>query len=347
MPAIQANSAAKVLVSGANGYIAIWVVRTLLERGYSVRGTVRSTEKGKHLLESFKGYGDKLEVVVVEDITKEGAFDEAVKGVDAIAHTASPFHMNAVDPQELIGPAVKGTAGMLASALKNGSSIQRIVVTSSCASVLHVSPEPKIFSEIDWNEQSIKEVEEQGKDASGIVKYRASKTLAEKAAWELYKNHKSEINWDLSVVFGPFIHEASSVDSLNESARVWYNTVATANSGGKSPEFLATQGSSWIDVRDLAEGHVRALETPAAGDERIIISAGPFVWQDWIDAVNTLSPSPIPSHTLPKGVPGAGKGTKYAVDYDTAKEKRILGLKLRTKEETARDTLADFERRGW
>ncbi len=70
MPAIQAKSAAKVLVSGANGYIAIWVVRTLLERGYSVRGTVRSTEKGKHLLEIFKGYGDKLEAVVVEDITK-------------------------------------------------------------------------------------------------------------------------------------------------------------------------------------------------------------------------------------------------------------------------------------
>ncbi|KAK0448421.1 uncharacterized protein EV420DRAFT_1566683 [Desarmillaria tabescens] len=334
MPVIQANSAAKVLVSGANGYIAIWVVRTLLERGYSVRGTVRSTEKGKHLLETFKGYGDKIEVVVVEDITKDGAFDEAVKGVDAIAHTASPFHMNAVDPQELIGPAVKGTVGMLASALKNGSSVQRIVVTSSCASVLHVSPEPKTFSEVDWNEQSIKEVEEQGKNAPGIVKYRASKTLAEKAAWEFYKKHKSEIKWDLSIVNPPFpfIHDASSVDSLNESARVWYTFVATENSGGKSPEFLATQGSCWIDVRDLAEGHVRALETPAAGDERIIISAGPFVWQDWIDTVNELSPSPIPSHTLPKGVPGAGKKAKYA---------------LRTKEETAKDTLADFERRGW
>ncbi|PBK61525.1 D-lactaldehyde dehydrogenase [Armillaria solidipes] len=352
MPAIQAKSAAKVLVSGANGYIAIWVVRTLLERGYSVRGTVRSTEKGKHLLEIFKGYGDKLEVVVVEDITKEGAFDEAVKGVDAIAHTASPFHLNAVDPQELIGPAVKGTVGMLASALKNGSSVQRIVVTSSCASVLHVSPEPKVFSEVDWNEQSIKEVEEQGKGASGIAKYRASKTLAEKAAWDFYKKHKSEIKWDLSVVnppfvFGPFIHDASSLDSLNESARVWYSIVAKADSGGKSPEFLATQGSAWIDVRDLAEGHVRALEIPAAGDERIIISAGPFVWQDWIDTANALSPSPIPSHTLPKGVPGAGKGAKYPVDYDTAKEKRILGLTLSTKEETAKDTLVDFERRGW
>ncbi|KAG7439978.1 NAD(P)-binding protein [Guyanagaster necrorhizus] len=352
MPAIQGKSAAKVLVSGANGYIAIWVVRTLLERGYSVRGTVRSAEKGRHLLDIFKGYGDKIEVVVVEDITTEGAFDEAVKGVDAIAHTASPFHLKAVDPQELIGPAVKGTVGMLASALKNGSSVQRIVVTSSCAAILHVSPEPKVFSEVDWNEQSIKEVGEQGKDASGIAKYRASKTLAERAAWDFYKKHKHEIQWDLAVinppfVFGPFIHDSPSIDSLNESARVWYSTVAKADAGGRSPEFLATQGSCWIDVRDLAEGHTRAMETPAAGDERIIISVGPFVWQDWIDTANALSPSPIPSHTLPKGVPDGGKGAKHAVYYDTAKEKKIFGLKLRTMEETARDTLADFERRGW
>lgn len=63
---------AKVLVTGANGYIAIWVVRLLLEQGYSVRGTVRSAEKGKYLTEYFGklGFGDKLEIVVVEDITK-------------------------------------------------------------------------------------------------------------------------------------------------------------------------------------------------------------------------------------------------------------------------------------
>ena len=70
MPAIAPNSSAKVLVSGANGYIAIWVVRTLLERGYAVRATVRSADKGKHLVETFKSYGNKLEIVVVEDITK-------------------------------------------------------------------------------------------------------------------------------------------------------------------------------------------------------------------------------------------------------------------------------------
>lgn len=67
MPAV---STGKVLVTGANGYIAVWVVRRLLEQGYSVRGTVRSESKGTHLKEIFKEYGDKLEIVVVEDITK-------------------------------------------------------------------------------------------------------------------------------------------------------------------------------------------------------------------------------------------------------------------------------------
>ena len=159
MPSVEKGS--KVLVSGANGYIAMWIVRTLLERGFTVRGTVRTEDKGKYLIEYFKslGYGDKFEVVVVDDfvkvgvtwidvfwpyvnltLIKEGAFDEAVKGVDAIEHTASPFQFNPKEPEgaqswclifvhvfnkleyevELILPAVKGTLGILKSALKNG-----------------------------------------------------------------------------------------------------------------------------------------------------------------------------------------------------------------------------------
>ena len=120
MPSVDKGS--KVLVSGANGYIAMWIVRTLLERGFAVRGTVRTEEKGEFMIEYFKslGYGDKFEVVIVEDIAKvgnwclsiillpltwawpwnkEGAFDEAVKGVDAIEHTASPYHANPKEPE--------------------------------------------------------------------------------------------------------------------------------------------------------------------------------------------------------------------------------------------------------
>ena len=98
MPEVPAP--AKVLVTGANGYIAVWVVRTLLSHGYTVRGTVRSHSKTTFLKNLFKSEvdGGKLELVVVEDFTKGGAFDEVVKGVDAIEHTASPFHFKADDP---------------------------------------------------------------------------------------------------------------------------------------------------------------------------------------------------------------------------------------------------------
>jgi uncharacterized protein YbjT (DUF2867 family) len=95
---VSVSPPAKVLVTGANGYLAAWVVKKYLEAGYSVRGAVRSLAKGAFLKDKFAQYGDRFELVVVEDITKDGAFDEAVKGVDAIAHTASPFHFNVTHP---------------------------------------------------------------------------------------------------------------------------------------------------------------------------------------------------------------------------------------------------------
>ena len=95
---VAISASAKVLVTGANGYLATWVVKKYLEAGYSVRGTVRSLSKSAFLNDKFGHYGDRFELVVVEDITKDGAFDEAVKGVDAIAHTASPVHFNITKP---------------------------------------------------------------------------------------------------------------------------------------------------------------------------------------------------------------------------------------------------------
>ena len=118
--------------------------------------------------------------------------------IDAIEHTASPFHLNAVEPKganlllrnrchnliisiaELIEPAVKGTIGILKSAIKNGPNVKRIVITSSCASIVRVVHEPTRLTEEDWGNEAIEWTERDGKDASPLTKYRASKTLAEK-----------------------------------------------------------------------------------------------------------------------------------------------------------------------
>ena len=99
---VAVSSPAKVLITGANGYLGVWVVKKYLEAGYSVRGTVRSLSKSEFLRDRFSDYGDRFELAVVEDITKDGAFDEAVRGVDAIAHTASPFHYKSNNPDGML-----------------------------------------------------------------------------------------------------------------------------------------------------------------------------------------------------------------------------------------------------
>ncbi|KNZ74711.1 NADPH-dependent methylglyoxal reductase GRE2 [Termitomyces sp. J132] len=302
----------------------MWIVRILLEKGYAVRGTVRSADKAKYLEEYFKTYGHKFEFTIVEDIAKSGAFDEAVK--------------------EILEPAVNGTVGILKSALAYGQDTKRVVVISSVAAVSDFSVY-KLLNEDDWNEPSVKEIKEKGADAAGYVKYYASKTAAEKAAWQFYEDNKTEISWDLSVLNPsyPPIHELKSSDALNTSLRLWYDVVVV---GGKTENFLKT-GLAFIDVRDVAEANVLALEKEAAGGERIIISAGPFIWQQWVDVANSLS-LPIPSHSkLPIGYPGLAGTAKLPVEFDTRKAARILGLTYLNQEQVTRDSLADFVKRGW
>ncbi|OSX56416.1 hypothetical protein POSPLADRAFT_1068108 [Postia placenta MAD-698-R-SB12] len=323
MPAITSG---KVLVSGANGYVASWVIRTLLESGYSVRATVRSESKGVHLRKVFASYNDRLELVVVPDITAVGAFDEAVKGVDAIEHTASPFHLKADEPDEIIVPAVRGTTSMLESALAYGTSVKRVVVTSSCASILSFDPTPRIYTEKNWNEQAIEVVKLNGRNAHPAIKYCASKTLAERAAWEFMEKNQGKVQWDLVVlnppyVYGPILQEVGSPEALNESMR---------------------ECNSWLDVRDLGKAHVLAIQTEAAGGERIIVCSGPWKWQDWINAARKAG-ADIPAGDTSYD---AAKAT-HLTRYDIAKANSILGLTYRTMDETTRDILDDFKEKGW
>ncbi|KAH6913610.1 D-lactaldehyde dehydrogenase [Coprinopsis sp. MPI-PUGE-AT-0042] len=347
MPIAQPGD--KVLVSGANGYIAIWVVRRLLEKGYSVVGQVRSADKGKYLLDYFKSYGDNLEIAVVPDITADGAFDEAVKGTNEIIHVASPVHTNVTDPYtDFIHPAMNGTVSVLKSALKIPT-LRRVVVTSSIAAVC-TADTSKAHTEDDWNDAAIKATEELGLGA-GFNIYAAAKTHAEKgtflpfsiplklAAWAFWKTHQKDISWDLSVVNPPFpcIHEMSSPDDINVTMKLWWDQVLTS---GEKAEGM-DHGSAWIDVRDIADAHVLAIETEAAGGERVVVSAGEFVWQDWVD----IAPAGLEFNR--KSTHTAGITGVFERRFDTSKEKKIYGMKLRTMEETLKDTLEDFVQRGW
>ncbi|KZW00143.1 NAD(P)-binding protein [Exidia glandulosa HHB12029] len=342
---------ATVLVTGANGFIATWLVGDLLQKGYTVRAAVRSDSKAKHLRESFGGtYGGKLSFVFVGNMVEDGAWDEAVKGVDAIVHMASPVGLHAVEPSEYIDPAVKGATGILESALKHaGAQLKRVVITSSCAAVLDFSTVIANPNDDTWNERVVRECEEKGREADPLSKYSASKVLAEKAVWKFYETHKTGISWDITTlcppwVFGPSHERITKLDDLPPSGRYLYDAIVAGSILGGLPS-TTTPGHGFIDVRDVSLAHVRALETPAAGGERILIVAGsPWVWQDFIDAANALNPQPYTKRPLNKGDQnGEKKGT---ITFDTSKERRILGLRFRTMEEIVRDMLVSWAQGG-
>ncbi|KAI0262296.1 NAD(P)-binding protein [Gloeopeniophorella convolvens] len=336
---------AKVLVTGANGYLAAWVVKKYLEEGYAVRGTVRSVTKSAFLKDIFAEYGDRFELVAVEDITKEGAFDEAVKGVSAIAHTASPFHYNVTEPEELIAPAVKGTTSILKSALKHGSTVKRVVITSSVAAIFKstTSKTTQTYTEEDWNDPAIEEVRVKGKAAGPPAFYLASKALAERAAWDFVSAHQSEIAWDLCVInpawiFGPSLGPAPNVDDINASQRQVYDTLFGAKTG---PQLV--EHGSWVEVTDCAEAHVRATYTPAAGGERIITRKGSFYFQDILDAAAELGITDVS-----RGEPGCQKDVPLGFILDTTKAERLLGMtQMATLKDMVTASVKDFQARGY
>lgn len=181
-----------VLISGVNGYIAAQVAKAFLDSGFKVRGTSRSTANTKPLTEgplkaAFEA-GD-FEVAEVPDITIPGAFDEAVKGVTAILHTAAPVSLSFTDPEPVMHGAIQGTSSILNSALKAGSQLKSVVFMSSIAAVMGAQQPPHTFTEKDWNNYSEGEIKRLGKEASSIHIYFASKTAAEKTLWDFQKQH--------------------------------------------------------------------------------------------------------------------------------------------------------------
>ena len=121
-----------VLITGINGFVAVHTAVKYLENGWNVRGTVRSADKGDKALAlpCFKQYKDKIDYVIVEDLIK-GDFSEALKGVDSIAHCASPWHFNGKKWAEYRDPAVTGTTNVLEQAAKVESESRLLLLQRS------------------------------------------------------------------------------------------------------------------------------------------------------------------------------------------------------------------------
>ncbi|WWC63268.1 uncharacterized protein I303_105868 [Kwoniella dejecticola CBS 10117] len=326
-----------ILVSGASGFIASHTAKQLLQKGYKVRGTVRSEAKGEYLKDLFKGLGD-FEYALVDDITKDGVFDEAVKGVDAVAHLASPFYTEGVkDPQELIGPAVKGTTGILKSIQKNNPDLKRVVITSSVASIMSTDsrPAPNLYTEEDWNQDSIPHVEKNGVKSTGGHSYQASKTLAEKALWKFIEDEKP--SWDAAainppLVLGEVIHQVDSPEKLNTSVAYLWQWL----SGKKSESDLPGPLGNWVDVKDVAEAHIRALEVVEASGQRFITGAGYLLGQAIVDGIHKRFPD---AKNVPVGKPGEYEETTSKMNlFNGDKAKKVLGINYKSLEQSTYET---------
>jgi len=345
MPAIQPP--ATVLVTGASGFIAAWVILKLLETGFNVVGTVRSDDKGHYLLNLYKDFGDKLTYAIVKDIAEDGAFDQVVQRVDAVAHTASPIHFAAKSPEEYNVPAIRGTIGILESIAKHGANVKRVLVTSSVSSVIHPAPDGYGFTEEDWNDHDIKEVEEKGSQASPVTMYNASKALAERAAWKFMEENKGKIDFDLvtilpSFVLGPTIHQVKDASSLNTSISLFRKyIIANVTPEPPSKPGLLTSSASYVDVRNVAEAHVQGFLHEKAGGERFILSVGPFYWQKLL---NHLSGTPL-ENQVNKGYPSELPLTLNPPFSNGEKAAKELGIQYIDEKQCALDTATSLIQR--
>ena len=213
-----------ILVTGASGFIASHIVREALAIGYHVRGTVRSEDKAarSQRLHASPNYS----TVIVEDMSQDDAFNEAVKGVDAIIHTTSVMTFSN-DPSQVVEPVVKGVTSILKASLGE-KSIKRFVYTSSSSATTTPKPGVKFRITTDsWNEEVERDLNGKTGEQKGkaFEVYALSKTKAERAVWDFVNKEKPHYvanticpNFNFGAALDGYVSTARyTVDVLNGS----------------------------------------------------------------------------------------------------------------------------------
>ncbi|KAK3297834.1 uncharacterized protein B0H64DRAFT_320884, partial [Chaetomium fimeti] len=324
------------------------ILEQLLAKGHSVVTTVRSEDKAARIREAYPSQaasGD-LVVAIVPDIAQLNAFDEVVKtpGLEVVLHTASPFHFKWKDPKELIDPAVNGTTGILKAIIRSAPTVRRVVVTSSFAAIVdeaHMADPSHTFSEATWNPVTLADAHR-----SPPTAYRASKTLAERAAWELASGAAFDlVTVNPPTVFGPVVHYLESLEGVNTSNERLVDCLQ-----GKWREAVPSAGGGvaiWVDVRDVAEAHVKAgLEIAEAGGKRLFTTAGLFSNAEMAAIVRKNFPEDaerLPTEET-KGGELPAEGERFG--FDNTETNKVLGIKWRSLEESVVDTVRSLKKVG-
>ncbi|KAI1471949.1 putative NAD dependent epimerase/dehydratase [Daldinia caldariorum] len=332
----------KVLLTGGSGFIAAHVLELLLKRGYEVLTTVRSETKASQIRAKYPGA--KLSVAIVPNIAVPNAFDEVIAnnpGIDYVQHTASPFHFKFSDARtELLDPAINGTKGILQAIAKHAPSVKRVVVTSSFAAIISeakMNDPTTVFSEADWNPSTY----EDGLKGPPPTSYRVSKKCAEKAAWDFVEQEKP--GFDLAticppMVFGPVAHHLDSLRDINTSDQRFVDLMQ----GKWNDEIPASGVFLWVDVRDVALAHLRAMEIPEAGGQRFFTTAGYYDNARIARVVRDGLPDLAAAGKLPgdnvRLAPGAEKPAQV-FGYDNSRATKVLGIDWIPLEKSAVDTV--------
>ncbi|KAL8150547.1 hypothetical protein V2J09_020355 [Rumex salicifolius] len=239
-----------VCVTGASGFTASWLVKLLLLQGYTVNGTVRNLSDPKkvdHLI-GLEGAKERLHLFEA-DLNDEGSFDAPIQGCHGVFHTASPCSLEGFHDiqRELLDPAIKGTMNVLKSCAKFGSSIKRVVLTSSIGAMVFngmpITPHT-LVDETWWSDPEFCRTQKKW--------YAQSKLLAEKAAWEFARDKGIDLvsifpGWTLGPLLQP---------TLNTSCALILDLIGTKT----CPE----GAYGWVHVKDVADAHIKAFETQSA-----------------------------------------------------------------------------------
>lgn len=274
-----------VLVTGGSGFVAMWCISELLKRGYDVRATVRSLDKAASIRSAIEASGVPAGALkfVAADLTRDDGWDPAVSGCDYVLHVASP--LGGGEAGDLVAPARDGTLRVLRAAVK--AQVKRVVMTSAAAAARPSLDSGRISDETIWADP--KDPQFDG--------YRASKILAERAAWDFMADSGGATEFTTilpGAVFGPVLtpDNQGSVDIIRRLLN-------------GNPSALPKLGFWVVDVRDLADLHVQAMTSPQAAGERFL-AAGDFMWMKDIavtlrNALGTRA-AKVPTRELPNFV---------------------------------------------
>ncbi|CAB4268163.1 unnamed protein product [Prunus armeniaca] len=305
-----------VCVTGASGFIASWVVKLLLQRGYTVKATVREPndpKKTEHLL-TLDGAKERLHLFQA-DLLVEGSFDLAVDGCEGVFHTASP--------EELLYPAVKGTLNVLKSCVKFPT-VKRVVLTSSMASVLNNGKpltSDVVVDETWFSDPLVCEDLE--------AWYFLSKTLAEEAAWKFAKGNGIDlVTLNPAYVIGPLLQP-----TLNATVEMVLNLKKDMQEANK-PNYIST------DVRDVAYTHIQAFEVPSANGRYCLVGHVTPVFEA-LKILQQLHPIFCPPEKFEDGSPSE---PTFQVSQEKAKS---LGVSFLPLEVSLRDTVESLKEKGF